>query len=292
LSISNILGASADTASALDPASMGTSVGSSDRSSRAGVLIVNADDWGRDSATTDRILECVLRGAVSSASGMVFMEDSERAAALARERGVDVGLHLNFTARFSASGCSSRLAEHQQRLYHYLRPNRLAQVVFHPGLTGSFRYVVAAQLEEFRRLYGAEPDRLDGHHHMHLCANVLLAELMPAGTLVRRNFSFARGQKSWINRFYRQSVDKRLKRRYRLVDYLFSLAPVEPADRLQRIVSLARHAVVELETHPVNPEEYRFLTSGEIFQQLGDLQVAPGFAASVRMRTISCPTAL
>ena len=57
------------------------------------------------------------------------------------------------------------------------------------------------------------------------------------------------------------------------------VAPVEPVDRLQRICSLARYAVVELETHPVNPEEYRFLTSGEIFQKIPDLRVARGFTA-------------
>ena len=242
------------------------------KSSQSGVLIVNADDWGRDAETTDRILECVQCGAVSSASAMVFMEDSERAAALASEFGVDVGLHLNFTTRFSASSCSPRLVEHQQRLHRYLWPNRFAQVVFHPGLAGSFGYLVAAQLEEFHRLYGVAPDRIDGHHHMHLCANVLLAELMPAGTLVRRNFSFAPGEKSWINLLYRKSVDRRLKRRHRLVDYLFSLAPVEPVDRLQRIVSLARHAIVELETHPVNPDEYRVLTRCEALKEIADVR--------------------
>ena len=55
------------------------------------MIIVNADDWGRDAVTTDRSLECVLRGAVSSVSAMMFMEDSERAAALAGEHGVDDG---------------------------------------------------------------------------------------------------------------------------------------------------------------------------------------------------------
>ena len=52
-------------------------------------VIVNADDWGRDNATTDRCLDCFLLGAVSSVSAMVFMEDSERAAHLARHHGVD-----------------------------------------------------------------------------------------------------------------------------------------------------------------------------------------------------------
>jgi chitin disaccharide deacetylase len=196
---------------------------------------------------------------------MVFMEDSERAAALALERAVNVGLHLNFTTPFSSRAATGRLTEHHGRVSGFLLRNRLSQVVYHPRLASSFEYLVAAQVEEFRRIYGAAPDRVDGHHHMHLCANVLLGELLPAGTLVRRNVSFMPGEKGWINRLYRKLVDRLLKRRHRLVDYLFSLAPVEPPDRLRRIVSLAQHAIVELETHPANPDEYRFLTSGEAF---------------------------
>jgi hypothetical protein len=233
---------------------------------QSGLLIINADDWGRDRETTDRTLECILRGAVSSVSAMVFMEDSERAAAMARERGIDAGLHLNFTTRFSAARCPARLLECQERVAAYLRGSRFNQVLFHPGLVRSFGYVVSAQYEEFRRLYGAPPERLDGHHHMHLSANVLLAGLLPLGTIVRRNFSFEPGEKSWGNRFYRKVVDRLLARRHRLTDFFFSLPPLEPADRLRRIFSLARQFVVEVETHPVKPEEYRFLTGGEIFR--------------------------
>jgi hypothetical protein len=242
-------------------------------------VIVNADDWGRNVDTTDLSLDCVLQETVSSVSAMMFMEDSERAALLARQYGVDVGLHLNFTTPFSSRQSASRLIEHQQKLSRFLRSNRYAPVIYHPGLAASFEYVVEAQFEEYERLYGVPADRVDGHHHMHLCANVLFGELIPAGTLVRRNFSFGPGEKSWMNRLYRMWIDRRLKRRHRLVDFLFSLAPVEPVDRLQRICSLARYAVVELETHPVNPEEYRFLTSGEIFQKIPDLRVARGFTA-------------
>jgi hypothetical protein len=211
------------------------------------------------------------------------MQDSERAAGLARERGVDVGLHLNFTTTFSAEGCSSRLLEHQRRLQSFLLRNRLTRAFFHPGLAGSFEYVIAAQLEEFQRLYGVAPERIDGHHHMHLCANVVFGELMPAGTLVRRNFSFSPTEKSWINRLYRKSIDKRLQRRHRLVDYLFSLAPIEPLDRLQRIFALSLHTVVELETHPINAEEFQFLNASESFRQLrNDRQVVRGFVSALR----------
>lgn len=79
-----------------------------------GALIVNADDWGRDLETTDRTLDCILRGAVSSVSAMVFMQDSERAAILALQRGVDAGLHLNFTSRFSAPQCPPRLLNNRR----------------------------------------------------------------------------------------------------------------------------------------------------------------------------------
>src|SRR5712691_2335728 len=136
-------------------------------SSPAG-LIVNADDWGRTRETTDRTEECARRGAVSSVSAMVYMEDSERAARVALERGIEAGLHINFTTPFSAPGCPAPLAAHQAALARYLLGHRFAQIVFHPGLVRSFEYVVAAQVDEFRRVYGREPDRFDGHHHMHL----------------------------------------------------------------------------------------------------------------------------
>jgi hypothetical protein len=242
-----------------------------------GRLIVNADDWGRDQETTERIFECALRGALSSVSAMVFMEDSERAAVIAQERGIDAGLHLNFTTPFSAPGTPRRLVDHQQRLTRYLRRNRFAPAVFHPGLTNSFEYVVAAQRDEFSRLYGREPVRLDGHHHMHLCSNVLLGGLLVPGTIVRRSFSFERGEKSGLNRLYRRLVDRALARRHRLTDFFFSLPPLHPASRLQKLFALANQFSVELETHPINQEEHRFLAGGEIFRWAGDLPIASRF---------------
>ena len=64
----------------------------SDRHSQSGALVINADDWGRDRDTTDHTLECIRAGSVSSVSAMVFMEDSEGAAARAREQGI--GRHV------------------------------------------------------------------------------------------------------------------------------------------------------------------------------------------------------
>lgn len=272
------LSASLGTQSSVSSSPAAESAEGSGSVSHAGLLIVNADDWGRDRDTTDRTFECFPRGAISSVSAMVFMEDSERAAAMALGRGIDAGLHLNFTTPFSAPSCPVQLVQRQRELAAYLRHHRLAMVVFHPGLIRSFEYVMAAQLEEFSRLYGAAAERLDGHHHMHLCANVLLGRLLPPGTIVRRNFSFQPGEKSFGNRLYRKAVDGLLARRHHLADFFFSLPPLEPSGRLQQIFSLARNSVVEVETHPLRPEEYRFLTEGELFRWAGDRPIAPRYA--------------
>lgn len=248
----------------------------------AGVLIINGDDWGRDFLTTDRTLDCILQGTVSSVSAMVFMKDSERSAAVAWERGIDAGLHLNLTTPFSSRWCPAGLAERQSELASYLRGNRFAQVLFNPLLDKSFEYVVRAQVEEYSRLYGALPERIDGHHHMHLCANVIWGGLLPSGTTVRRNFSFQPGEKSLWNRLYRHAVDIRLAQRHRLTDYFLSLVPFEPLDRLQKVFALAEQYVVEVETHPVNAQEYRFLAGGEIFRHSEGVRIASRYVTSGR----------
>jgi len=241
---------------------------------------MNADDWGRSPETTDRILACCEHKSLSSVSAMVFMEDSERAAALARERNIDAGLHLNFTTPFSGGSSPTMLREHQQRIARRLQRHRLSPVVFYPELIRSFEYVVSVQLDKFVHLYGAAPLRVDGHHHMHLCSNVVLGRLLQAGTVVRRNFSFEPGEKSFVNRLYRRAIDRFLSRRHLLTDFFFSLAPLAPAERLDHIFSLSRHSVVEVETHPANPEEYRFLTGGT-FRQISGCDIASSFAASL-----------
>lgn len=231
-----------------------------------GALISNADDWGRDAETTDLTLECVNGGGVAAVSSMVFMADSERAAAIAGDRNIDVGLHLNLSTPFSGPNVGANLRLHQARVSAHLRWHRLAPVLYYPHLTGSFDYLVKSQVEEFTRLYGNPPRRIDGHHHLHLCANVLYARLLPPGGVVRRNFSFQRGEKSAANRAYRAVIDALLARRHRLVDFLFVLPPVSAPDNLKRICRLAGDALVEMEVHAVQPDQHRFLASGELFR--------------------------
>jgi hypothetical protein len=208
---------------------------------------------------------------------MVFMADSERAAHLVRKHGVDAGLHLNFTLPYSAPQCPARLKGHQEKLSRFLSSHRFAPALYHPGLVASFEYVVKVQLEEYERLYGCAANRVDGHHHMHLCANVLMQELLPAGIIVRRNLSFGPGEKGYFNCFYRRRQDRRLARRHRLTDFFFDLRPLEPRHRLEEIFKLAVRFDIEVEAHAILDEEYRFLVEGDLLRCTDEGAVARGY---------------
>jgi predicted glycoside hydrolase/deacetylase ChbG (UPF0249 family) len=236
------------------------------------MLIINADDWGWDAYTTGRVLTCVERCCISSVSAMVFMEDSERAAAVARGHGIDAGLHLNLDTPFSNVPVSSKLLQHQARLAGFLR-NPFSRPFFHPGLVRSFEYVVSSQLDEYDRLYGVPPLRIDGHHHLHLAANVVFSGLLPLGTVLRPHFSREPGEKRIRNSIFRCYTKLMLARSHRTVDGLFALPPLEPK-RLLQIFSRSREITVEVEAHPANPVEFEFLTGGALFRLLGGIPLS------------------
>jgi predicted glycoside hydrolase/deacetylase ChbG (UPF0249 family) len=236
------------------------------------MIIVNADDWGRSRAETDAALFCYKEGRVTSVSAMVFMEDSDRAAALAKDAGIDVGLHLNLSQRFTSAALPALLCEYHNRIVHYLMLNKYALLFYNPALRKQFRYVYLAQLEEFLRLYGKPPSHIDGHHHMHLCTNILLDRIIPTYEKVRRNFSFWPGEKNLLNRTYRRLVDRWLAGRYFVTDYFFALSQVLQTERLARVVELSKGAFVELMTHPANAKEYEYLISDGYLDMLCTLE--------------------
>lgn len=256
--------------------SHGTSHGAAGESLPPATVIVNADDWGRTVHITNRILDCLLQGVVSSTSAMVFMEDSERAAALAREHNVDAGLHLNLTTEFTGSNVPAELSRRQEKLTQHLRANRFGPSLFHPFLAPSFEYVVKRQMDEYQRLYGVQPSRIDGHHHMHLSMNVLFQGLLRPRTIVRRNFTFASSEKGRLNRAYRAAQDRLLQRNHWFTDIFCNIVPME-RERLARILETARTCRVELEAHPGLQAEYDFLMSGGLLACAPNVRIARGY---------------
>ena len=237
------------------------------------MLIINADDFGRSLGETDAALRCYNAGRITSVSGMVFMADSERAADLAKENGLDVRLHLNFSETFTDRNNLVRLNECQGKLASYLRRNKYSQLFYNPFLQEAFSYSYQSQAEEFERLFGKPPLHMDGHHHMHLCANMLLSHLIPTGVKVRRNFSFWSGEKSWFNRTYRELVDRWLARRYQLSDYFFDLTQSIEGKKMDRVLALAKLSTVELMTHPLIQTESEYLMSDEFAGLLHRLEI-------------------
>lgn len=228
------------------------------------MLIINADDWGRSVAETDAALTCFRKRRITSVSAMVFMEDSERAAKLAKSYQLDnVGLHLNFSEEFTDKSCGETLKEHHRRIIRFLKGNKYAQLLYNPFLRKAFAYCYHAQVKEFVRLFERSPSHIDGHHHMHLCANLLLSKVLPSGMKLRRNFSFWPDEKSVLNRAYRGLVDSWLARRHRLPDYFFDLTQCTQEKKLERVIALAKSKNVELMTHPVLRTEADYLMSDE-----------------------------
>ena len=133
--------------------------------------------------------------------------------------------------------------------------------VYHPFLKDKIDYLFKAQYAEYVRSFGQEPSHIDGHHHAHLCLNVILAGILPPGLRVRRNFTFAPGEKGFLNRSYRRLVDARLLRDHRSTDSFYSIESARDHPRLVRIVRAARTSPVELMVHPERTETSEYLWS-------------------------------
>jgi predicted glycoside hydrolase/deacetylase ChbG (UPF0249 family) len=223
------------------------------------MLIITADDLGRDRAATDACMDCFRRKRITSASLMVFMQDSKRAADLAVREGLETGLHLNLISLYDAPGVAESVRRGQASAARFFLRGPWTQVVYNPFIARAIAMSFQSQLEEYRRLCGTEPAHFNGHKHFHLSPHIILGRLLPPGAAVRRSFTFNAGEKGLVNRCYRRLVDAWLLRRHISTDAFFSLQPIGDLPRLARIVDLAQTASVEIMVHPWKPDEFAFL---------------------------------
>ncbi len=223
------------------------------------MLIINADDYGKDEFTTHRILLGHRRGRISSSSAMVFMEDSARSAAMAAEAGLDVGLHLNLTEKLTCVNHRPLLEDYHKAVAGFLNKTQ-HYPLYNPLLRRQFDYVYHSQYEEFLRLYGFRPSHVDGHHHMHLCANMIIDRVIPGLHPVRRSFHFFRDEKGVAKRLYRSLLNGWISRHFSSTDYFFDVLPIVH-ERLLRIIGLSRTSDVELMVHPGREADLDYLLS-------------------------------
>ena len=225
-------------------------------------------------ADTDAARALFLEGRISSATAMVYMADSERAATQAALLRLPVGLHINLTEAFSAPGVPPVVRRDQERLARYLNASGLAHGLYNPLLHRACLRMVAAQLEEFRRLYNSEPSHFDGHEHMHLCANMLVGLPIPKGSRVRPSASYQPRERGLINRTYRALINRWMHRFYVHVDCFFDLSQRMAPGEFARVCTLARQTHIELMCHPARTAETAFLRSSSFLAGLREVQLA------------------
>jgi predicted glycoside hydrolase/deacetylase ChbG (UPF0249 family) len=233
------------------------------------LLIVNADDFGYNEAATDPIAETFRAGLITSTTAMVYMRDSDRAAEIAREIGLPVGLHINFTEPFDDPGVPADVRErHLAMVRKFGGPSfvfRSRRWIYDPRLQSAVDRCVADQLERFEGLYGGPPTHIDGHMHVHVCPNIGRAGPIAPGTKVRNalgNRPLARGPMSHLIALRQRILLRdRLSTRYflNITDMHPEFIDGGPASRL----GLAKEASTEVMVHPGFAHEYTLLASPE-----------------------------
>jgi predicted glycoside hydrolase/deacetylase ChbG (UPF0249 family) len=275
----------------------------SDPAAGDGLLIVNADDWGYDEPTTDAILATFQAGRISSTTGMVYMADSDRAAGLAEQHRVPVGLHINLTQPFSDPATPPEVRARQQRLIDRIGKTSgvppeipdtasLRRWLYDPLLQREVDRAIADQLARYREIYATPPTHFDGHNHVDLCPNVFFSRSIPRGAKLRNTLNRFPVERSapGLLRDLRQAVRSR---RFASTRYLLHVTHLrlDPGDLDPRL-ALAKQVPVEVMAHPGFAGERDILMSAEwgaaiADQRLGsfaDFDAAPlGWRESFRL---------
>ncbi len=221
------------------------------------MLIVNADDFGANERTSDPVIELFAERLLSSTSAMVRMRDTARAAKLASERGIPVGLHLNLTLPFAADAIPGPVRERQLRLTEIFGAESWREETRERPDGRLLADVIADQLESFRENFG-DPTHLDGHHHVHTHPAVL--EHLPAELPIRPMLTAP--ARAGARRAVRE---RRLRRRFLCPDLCFAFEHVHPALGGVGLQALehAREHPLEIMVHPRQQRERLALSSAE-----------------------------
>jgi predicted glycoside hydrolase/deacetylase ChbG (UPF0249 family) len=153
-----------------------------------------ADDYGISPAVSEAIRQLLVLGRLNATSAMVVAPSLSRAEALsltilnAGSRRGAIGLHLTLSAPFRPLSAAFR----PLRNGAFLPLAELVLATLLRRLDGAaIGREVEAQFERFAALFGAAPDFVDGHHHVHLLPQVREAVLAAvkraaAGAYVRQ----------------------------------------------------------------------------------------------------------
>lgn len=222
--------------------------------------IINADDFGRESSVNEAIGLCFEKRIITNTTLMVNMPYAMDAVRLAKSNGFEdrVGLHLNLTQgvpltssiRNFSSFCDGR-GEFNAR-FHLSTAGRLT---IGPREAAALSEEIEAQIRRYLA-FGLTEKHLDSHHHSHTDLSVwrlaepLLKKYGFRSVRISRNL-FAEGKCSPVNRVYKHTYNRRLRRTGMLcADYFGSYR-----DFCAAIDSIEDDCLTEMMLHPMfSPE--------------------------------------
>ena len=138
----------------------------------ASALVVVADDFGASPGTNAGIAAAYQRGMVTAAALMVGLPHTATAAALARDTGLAVGLHLRLSAGPALTKDAIRAGLATEDGFRPL-PAVLGRLFYvRQPVRDAIRAEVRAQMEALLDLVDS-PDHVNAHHHLHLHPAVL-----------------------------------------------------------------------------------------------------------------------
>lgn len=144
-------------------------------------IVVCADDYGIAPGVSEAIVELIAAGRLSATSCMSALPEWRHAAAPLRMQvnstPADVGLHLTLTDHAPLTRAAGLATAHRLPSLGELLPRALARRLTATAITDELR----AQLDAFEDAWGAPPDYVDGHQHVHVLPGVreaLVAELL------------------------------------------------------------------------------------------------------------------
>jgi predicted glycoside hydrolase/deacetylase ChbG (UPF0249 family) len=219
---------------------------------------------------TNRIIASYDRRLITSATAMVLMFDTNRAAELASSRGIAVGLHLNFTAPFTSQSTNSRLYDHHRKLIRVYQRYRYSRYLYHFGINKSLDYCFKSQYEEFLRVFKRQPTHIDGHHFAHLSLNLLTGKILPSGVKIRKILDEPDHPTNLFDSIFRHTLNRYLKSKFVTTDFAYSIAPLNDACLFKKISKAKRHNV-EVMTHPEKTNEFSYMRTDRYFEMVNSV---------------------
>lgn len=177
-------------------------------------LIINADDFGYCPNRNQGIIDCYLKGGITSATLMVNALYAKHAVDLAVKHGLPLGLHFNITEGkpISSIDMISSIIDSKNGLF--LGKFGLREAFLKDCINQDHVLIeLNAQIDKFNELTGCNPIHVDGHHHIHVhpqvvkvFSNILAKRGIKATRLPKENIEFFNDFTEEQLKFYRSVI--------------------------------------------------------------------------------------